>query len=150
MSDIKIAAFDGQDLEVISAHLQDAIVLIGDVNFNLKSGQFVLGANRFAWEEGDDRPMTQKTQSGIRKRTGVLFSKVTAAKSQNIKQGAGDAVLSLLALEFEADQEAPAGIIKLVFSGGGVIELNVECVEVQLEDLGPRWETGNVPEHDQE
>lgn len=149
MSDLRIAAFDGDDLNVISAHLQDAIVRIGDVNFNPKTRQFVLVANRFAWEDvAEEAGGKTNSEHGVRKRTGVVFAGVSGAKSQKIKQGAPEAVLSLLAIEFEAGKEPPAGVIKLLFSGGGVIELDVECVEVEMEDLGPTWETGNIPAHD--
>ncbi len=157
MDDLRIAAFDSDDLSVISAHLQDAIVRIGDVNFNPKTRQFVLVANRFAWEEVVEEVVEEvakeaaekpNSQQGVRKRTGLVFAGVSGAKSQKIKQGAPEAVLSLLAIEFEAGKEPPAGVIKLLFSGGGVIELDVECVEVEMEDLGPRWETGNIPAHD--
>ena len=146
MSDVRIAAFDSDDLEVISAHLQDGIVRIGDINFNAKTRQFVFVANRFAWEETEQE--TSDAKKGIRKRTGVMFGDVLGVKSHKIKQGVADAVINLLAVEFEAGDEPPAGMIKLLFSGGGIIELDVECIEVVMEDLGPRWETENIPTHD--
>jgi len=157
MGDLRIAAFDGDDLEIISAHLQDGIVRIGDINFNAKTRQFVLVANRFAWEvvvgeavvgEAVVKEKAIAPKKGLRKRTGVMFADVRGVKSHKIKQGVADAVVNLLAIEFDAGDDAPAGIIKLLFSGGGIIELDVECVEVVMEDLGPVWETENIPTHD--
>ena len=141
---LKILALEPEDLPVISAYLQDAIVRIGDINYGPKSRQFVMVANRFEGEQD------QSAQTGHRRRTGITFSQVNSVRAQKIRQGVNDAVLSLLALEFIAGKDAPEGILKLVFSGGGAIELDVECVEVQMEDLGPRWETANIPKHDQE
>ena len=46
-------------------------------------------------------------------------------------------MLNLLAVEFETD--TPAGVVKLLFSGGGVLRLEVECLEAELADLGPTW-----------
>lgn len=139
---LKILALDPEDMGVISACLQDAVIRIGDINYGAKSRQFVIVANRFESEDN--------TETGHRRRTGITFSQVNNVRSQNIRQGADDAVLSLLALEFIAGKEAPEGLVRLVFSGGGTIELAVECVEVQMEDLGPRWQTANIPAHDQE
>ena len=154
MDELKIAAFDDDDLKVISAHLQDAIIRICDIDFNTKTRQFVLVANRFSWElEAGDKNKTQRQTpdgpTGLRKRTGLMFAGVLSAKSQLIKQGAPEAVLNLLAVEFVAGTEPPSGEIKLLFSGGGVIELEVECVEVIMEDLGAGWETENIPSHDE-
>lgn len=141
---LKILALEPEDLPVVSACLQDAIVRIGDINYGPKSRQFVMVANRFEGEHD------QTAKTGHRRRTGVTFSQVNKVRSQKIRQGVNDAVLSLLTMEFIAGKTAPEGIVKLVFSGGGAIELEVECVEVQMEDLGPRWETANIPKHDQE
>ncbi len=141
---LKILALEPEDLPVISACLQDAIIRVGDINYGPKSKQFVLVANRFEGEHDNN------AKSGFRRRTGVTFSQVSRVRSQKIRQGANEAVLSLLAVEFVVGKSAPEGTIKLVFSGGGTIELEVECVEVQLEDLGPRWPTANIPTHEQE
>ena len=141
---LKILALEPEELPIISACLQDAVIRIGDINFGPRTKQFVMVANRFEGEHDQD------AKTGFRRRTGVTFSQVNKVRSQKIRQGADDAVLSLLALEFVIGNDAPEGVVKLVFSGGGTIELEVECVEVQMEDLGPRWETANVPTHDQE
>lgn len=141
---LKILALEPEELPIISACLQDAIIRIGDINYGANSKQFVVVANRFEGEQ--DRI----GKSGHRRRTGVTFSQVKKVRAQKIRQGVNEAVLSLLAVEFVADKQVPEGVVKLVFSGGGTIELEVECVEVQMEDLGPRWETANIPAHDQE
>jgi Protein of unknown function (DUF2948) len=54
--------------------------------------------------------------------------------------------LSLLAITFETG-EAPAGAVTLQFSGGAAIRLNVDCIEAQMKDLGPMWETPSRPGH---
>ena len=144
MDAVKIIALDEDDLTVISAHMQDAVVRIGDIRFSARTRQFVLVANRFDWQEKGVK------KSGYRRRTGISFSRVNAVRSHKIRQGADEAVLSLLAIEFKPGETAPEGCVQLLFSGGGVIELDVECIEVEMEDLGPRWGTKNIPTHDQE
>src|SRR5690349_21386950 len=125
---LKLTALDPEDLEIISAHMQDAVVTVGDVRYLKKTSQFALVGNRFLWQ-------TQKPPYE-RRRTGLSFDRVLGAKSHRILQGADDAILSLLAIAFTPDEE-PSGTITLTFSGGGAIELKVECIEAQLEDLGP-------------
>ena len=148
MNVLRIVALEPDDLGVISAHMQDAIIRIADINYNSKLRQFVLVANRFEGEQAESSIIGQVGHIGHRRRTGISFSQVRNVRSQNIRQGADDAVLSLLAVEFVAGKTAPDGVVKLVFSGGGSIELDVECVEAQMEDLGPRWATANIPAHE--
>jgi hypothetical protein len=136
---LKLSALDPADLEILSAHMQDAVVTIGDIRYLSHRRKFALIANRFLWQK--EKPPYE------RRRTGLSFDRVLAAKSHRIRQGAADAVLSLLSISFIADSE-PSGSIMLTFAGGGEITLEVECIEARLEDLGPAWETPNLPSHD--
>ena len=137
---LKLAALDADDLAVISAHLQDAVLLVGDVGFNLAKQQFALIANRFAWDAGGDPG---------RRRAALHFDRVTAVKSHAIRRGEPDAVLSLLAVTFE-ETRGPSGTITLTFSGGGAIRLEVECIEASLADLGPAWAASRQPSHEKD
>ncbi|WP_119392149.1 DUF2948 family protein [Taklimakanibacter lacteus] len=139
MSLLKLTALDAADLEIISAHMQDAVITLGDIRFLKASGKFALIANRFIWQA--QKPPYE------RRRTGLSFDRVLSARSQRIRQGADDAILSLLSISFTPDEE-PSGTVVLTFSGGGAIHLKVECIEARLADLGPAWETPNQPSHD--
>jgi hypothetical protein len=141
MEPLKLTALDNDDLSVISAHLQDAVVLIGDIRYLPGQQRFVMVVNRFDWQSADGK-------KAMRRRCGVHFDRVQAVQSRKVRQGADDAVLSLLAVGFKAGDVAPEGSIELTLSGGGSIRLDVECIEASLEDLGPMWETGNIPSHD--
>ncbi len=140
---LKLAALDEDDLTVLSAHMQDAVARLGDFSFSPRRGQFALVANRFNW----DNQLGQAKKSGERRRTGLHFNRVLSARSQRIRLGDPDAVVSLLALTFTPGTDKPAGTIDLTFAGGGLIRLDVECIEASLEDLGPVWQTPNVPDH---
>lgn len=134
---LRLAALDAEDLAIISAHMQDAVLLVGDIAFRPRAGQFALVANRFAWDAQDRRQ---------RRRTGLHFDRVQSVSSQNIRRDDKTAVLSLLAIRF-VETEGPAGEVILDFSGGGAIRLGVECLEAQLKDLGPAWEARGQPHH---
>jgi len=57
-----------------------------------------------------------------------------------------DSVLVLLAVEF-SPSDAPSGVVTLTFSGGGMMRLEVECLEAELADLGPMWTASRCPNH---
>ncbi len=135
---LRLTALDAEDLGVISAHMQDAVLLVGDMGVSAKRKQFALVANRFAWEEDGSRQ---------RRRAGLHFDRVLTVKTQHIRAAEKAAVLSLLAISF-TETDAPSGDVVLTFSGGGSIRLGVECLEAQLQDLGPAWETPNLPRHE--
>ncbi|WP_350333175.1 DUF2948 family protein [Coralliovum pocilloporae] len=149
MDTLKLAALDQDDLNVISVYTQDAVMKVGDLSYQPKDKQFMVAMNRFVWEKaGDD---TTKKSNFERRRSALHFDRVLGVKAHNIRQDAKDAVLELLAVQFEGNgSDDPAGHILLHFAGGGAIRLNVECVEAQLCDLGAAWETGSRPEHPEE
>jgi hypothetical protein len=60
-----------------------------------------------------------------------------------------NAVLSLLTVGFEP-AEPPAGSILLRFADGAAIRLDVECIEAELNDLGPVWHAASMPRHDEQ
>ena len=143
MSLLKLAALDEDDLAVISAHMQDAVLKVSDLRHLRAKQKFVLLANRFAW----DAFHAGGRRSNERRRSGLQFARVLSAKAARIRQDTAEGVLSLLSIGFEP-AEAPSGTIVLNFSGGGTIRLDVECIEAQLDDLGPAWETAHIPSHE--
>jgi hypothetical protein len=138
MPDLKLLALDSEDLEVISATTQDAVVRVGDMGFARADRRFALLMNRFAWEEGGKTPQ--------RKRTALHFDRVNDVKVQGIDLNAVDGVLDLLAITFSLADE-PAGRVDLDFAGGGTIRLDVECLEARLQDLGAAWAAKATPTH---
>jgi hypothetical protein len=140
MPDLKLLALDSEDLDVISATTQDAVVRVGDMGFAKADSRFALLMNRFAWEEGG------KTRQ--RKRAALHFDRVSDVKVAGINTEAVDGVLELLAIRFApAAAEAPEGIVELAFAGGGTIRLTVECLEARLQDLGAAWAAKATPAH---
>ncbi len=139
---LKLVALDQEDLAVVSAHLQDAVVKIADIAWLPREKRFALVCNRFDWEGA-------ATGHRRRRRTGLHFERVLRVRQTRVRAGAEDAVLNLLAVTFEATDE-PSGAVTLVFSGGGAIRLDVECLECQMSDLGPVWETAAAPTHETE
>jgi hypothetical protein len=134
---LRLTAQDKDDLAVISAQMQDAVLKLGDIRFDSRRRQFALVANRFAW---DAAPLK------IRRRTGLHFESVLNVKKIGFSNTSGDTILSLLAIGF-AETDSPSGFVTLLFSGGHSIRLDVECLEAVMSDLGPTWSTNHQPEH---
>jgi hypothetical protein len=142
-----LAAEDVQDLEIISARLQDAVGQLKDFVYLPKKRRFAALFNRFEWE----RPERGRDGGNLRVRAGLHFDGVLSVKSHKIKLGAPDAVVSLLAISFKASApEDPAGTIELTFSGGGAIRLEVECIDAGLQDVSGPWAARGRPEHETE
>ena len=140
---LKLAAFDEEDLAVVSACVQDAVLKVGEMVYLPKERRFALGMNRFIWEQAADG----SRQDFERRRAALTFDRVLSVKTSNIRRDRPEAVLDLLTLSFAAT-DAPAGTITIVFAGGGAVRLEVEVIEARLADLGTAWATRAKPSHD--
>jgi hypothetical protein len=142
MTLLKLLALDEEDLQVVSSHLQDAVVRVGDMAYLPSQKRFAAVLNRFDWETaaGDGAKKYRRSRTALR------FDRVLRAMHKDLRPEQPDRVLSLLAIQFEAG-EAPSGKITLTFSGDVTIQLEVECVEAELRDLGPSWPTRHKPGH---
>jgi hypothetical protein len=139
---LKLIALDEEDLKIVSAHVQDAVMKVGDLDFIAATKQFVVPMYRFAWEKeaSEKRPQPERRNSVLH------FDRVLSARLSGISRERRDDVLSLLAITY-ATTDPPAGTVDLVFSGGGTIRLEVECIEARLVDLGGAWEASSRPAH---
>lgn len=134
---LRLTAQDADDLNVISAQMQDAVLKFADLDFNAKRRRFVLVANRFAWDD-------EKTKQ--RRRTGLHFDHVKSVQRLGFKNVHDETILSLLAISFVATDEI-SGHITLAFSAGHQLRLEVECVDAAMADMGPAWSTDHRPLH---
>ena len=139
-----LAAADAEDLETISARLQDAVAQVKDLVYLPKSRRFAGLFNRFKWESAGGH-------SGARVRAGLHIEGVLSAKAYRLRTGNPDAVASLLAIRFQPNGgEDPGGTIEMVFSGDGILKLQVECIDAELADLSGEWAARGRPVHELE
>lgn len=148
MPELKLIAFDADDLAVISAHLQDALLKVGDIAYLPQARRFAALGNRFDWADAlkDGKGGTAEF---VRRRAALRFERVLDAKVQGIDLNRKGAVLALLTISFEPNTapEDPGGSIVLHFADGAAIRLEVECIEVELKDLGAVWRAKSMPQH---
>jgi Protein of unknown function (DUF2948) len=129
---LKLIALDSDDLSIISAHMQDAVAKVADMAYLRQEKRFAMLIDRFDWISavGEGTP--------LRRRTGVHFDRVQNARVRGFELREKDKQLNLLAVEF-VEKDAPAGAVTLFFSGDAAIQLEVECLEAAISDLGPAW-----------
>ena len=148
MAELKLIAFDADDLSVISAHLQDAVLKVGDIAYLPRERRFAAVGNRFDWADAltDGKA---KTRDYVRRQMALRFERVLGAKLQGIDPKKKNVVLSLLAIAFEPAEapEDPSGHVTLNFADGAAIRLAVECIEAEMKDLGPAWRAKAMPRH---
>lgn len=150
---LKLRAADEDDLAVIAACLQDALVPISDVTFQPQDHRFAFVANRFRWEAGaleDVAPAAATEDASYedepgpryeRINCGVWFEEVRAVRTQGIDLKDRGRILELLTLRKAADA------ILLIFAGGATIKLDVDRLRCFLEDIGEAWPTRWRPGH---
>ena len=127
--DLKLHALDREGLGVISAHIQDACVRREDMTYLSKQRRFVVGALRYDWIGA---------KHGIDERVGAVlrFDRVLKVSHLGLDAEA-NAVRTLLGITFEKTDD-PSGLVFLTFGDGAIVRLEVECLEAELRDVGPR------------
>jgi hypothetical protein len=134
---LKLRAVDADDLQVISAILQDALVPVAEMTYLPDERRFALVANRFRWEPGID---------GVRRElertlTGLCIDTVVSVQRRGFSPADGDRILALLALGAEGSA------LTLHFAGGSAIRIEVQEIACRLDDLGEPWPTRWRPRH---
>ena len=126
----RLIALDEDDLAVVSTHVQDAAVRVSEIHWRPSEKRFVLGMQRIDWDQViGGKPQSRCLVSALR------FDRVLSCKARDIDMARSERELSLVGVEF-VESHAPGGTVTLLFSPGGALRLDVECLECELADLG--------------
>ena len=139
---LKLIARTEEDLRVVSAHLQDAIVNVNDIANLKKNKILLLQLNRFMWEDVE-KGVFRKNK---RIRTILKFENVIKVNSKNINQVNKDKFLDFLTVETNLMNDKNYEM-KILFAGDSVLKVISEVIEVTLDDQGEAWDTKNKPKH---
>ena len=139
---LRLIGKNQDDLKVISAHLQDSIVIIKDMVFLKQNRSFVMLVNRFMWEDVEKGVFRENK----RIRCAVKFEEVVRVKSKNINQKSKNKPLECLAIECTSETDAIYQI-RIFFSGDSTITIIAEAIEVILHDLNKPWNVKYTPKH---
>ena len=141
---LKLRAESTEDLGIIAACLQDALVPVADVEYLTGEREFVMVANRFRWEVGERRDAEASFERVL---CGLTFDQVTAVRARNVDRRQPGGFLNLLTIE--AHPAAESGVeIDLTFSSNACIRLEAAALVCRLEDFGEPWPTQWRPRHD--
>ena len=129
---LNIGALDSEDLTVISAMVQDAVLPIGEISWKANQRRLALLINRFRWEdktnaERQGRPV-ERVQSLL------VFDTVLSVASQGLDRSQKDLVLSVLSITMENAENGDC-YLTVTLAGDGVLRIRVEAVEVHLRDV---------------
>ncbi|WP_179381699.1 DUF2948 family protein [Jannaschia marina] len=137
---LRLWATDAEDLQVVSALVQDAVLPASEMRWQRSARRFAMLLNRFRWEHG--------TRQAQRVQTVLTAGDVTGVRGQGVVPGDAETVLSLLAVEWLPGDDA-AGALRLTFAGDGVVEVACDCLDLTLRDVTRPYDapSGRVPQH---
>lgn len=152
---LKLRATDEEDLTVVAACLQDALVPIGDMTYMPEDHRFILVANRFRWETGappvdapgpaggaGDAPYDSGSAPRFeRVNCGIWFDGVRAVRTRGVNLRDRALILDLLTVRLDGER------LLLMFAGGAMIMLEVDGLRCFMEDIGEPWPTQWRPDH---
>ena len=139
---LKLIGKNQEDLKTISAYLQDSVIIVKDIIFLRKNKIFIMILNRFMWEDAE-KGVFRKNK---RIRCAVKFEEVIKVQSKNINQKNNKKPLEYLAIK-SSFMSNNFFKIKIFFSGGGIITITSEVIEVSMNDLGKPWNVNYFPVH---
>ena len=153
---IRLMAKDAEDLAVVASCLQDALVPLAEMRFLKDEKRFVMLVNRFRWERADpikgkgvgDASFADAGVANQRINSGLCVDRVIAVRSRGIDREKPAKFLSLMTLGLANPDQGVPNMLNLVFSGGGVIQLEIEAPSLFLQDFGEAWPTQWRPDHD--
>ncbi|MBU2935866.1 MULTISPECIES: DUF2948 family protein [Pacificibacter] len=129
---LRLKALDTEDLKILSALCQDAVVPMGEISYDAGQRRFAMLLNRFRWEDADRA--AKRSRPVERVQSVLLFDDVMSAKSSGVSSADKDTIISVLAVTFTAGEDG-AGAVQITLAGDGDILLNVEALDVTLKDV---------------
>lgn len=129
---LHLKARDAEDLTILSALCQDAVVPMGEISYDAGQRRFAMLLNRFRWEDAERA--AQRSRPVERVQSVLLFDDVLAAKSSGVSAADKDTIISVLAVVFTAGEDG-VGTVEITLAGDGAILLELEALDVTLKDV---------------
>ncbi|MCC7049108.1 MAG: DUF2948 family protein [Alphaproteobacteria bacterium] len=136
---LRLRAQDDDDLAVLSACLQDALVAVRDIAYLPAERRLILSANRFRWEGADSQ--------SERVRCGLVIDQVRTIRKKGIDQTLPGTLLSILALRRRGSDAVAGSEIEILFAGGAAMRISADAIRVQVRDMGAPYPTAWRPHH---
>lgn len=143
---LALKAETAEDLAILSALLQDAVLQTGDARWDRRGRTLTFLVNRFRWE--DQAAAEAQHRRYERVRALFVVSSVLSVASQGFDHRDGDLILSILSVDWE-EAEAPGGRLVITLAGDGAIAVQAECIDLTLVDVSRPYyaAAGQAPHH---
>ena len=142
---LALVAQDVEDLTVISALVQDAVLPVTEITYDMRHRQLALLLNRFRWEDAEQAAAEGRDYERVR--SVLLIRDVQRVLSDGIGRDA-DTVLELLAMVWQPGPDG-TGRLLLEFAGDGTLAAELECINIDLRDVTRPYRavSGKAPVH---
>lgn len=144
---LRLNAESAEDLAVLSALVQDAVVQSSDMAWMKRRHRFAMLVNRFRWEDKAEAERLKRPYERVR--STLMVCGVLNVSANGIDPADRSLILSLLSIGFEPGEDG-AGSVLLTFAGDGEMRLEVECLDIMLTDVTRPYKapSGNAPSHE--
>lgn len=144
---LRLVAQDLEDLKVVSTLVQDAVLPVTELKYDVARRRFALLLNRFRWEDRAEADRSGRAYE--RTRAILVVEDVLKAQTMGFDRSDKELVLSILSLDFTPGEDG-SGRLTLTLAGDGAIALDVEALDLRLEDVTRpyRAPSGKAPRHD--
>lgn len=138
---LKLQIRSADDVSVLSALLQDALINSLDIDIDLNRAEVALIADRYCWE--GDNTQAERVLAGLR------IGGVKAVQHKNMAV-AGDETLfyNLLDIAYEMASDNQDYLI-FTFSAGVAMRLQIDRLMMALSDIAPPRPAIATPDHSQ-
>jgi Protein of unknown function (DUF2948) len=141
---LRLRAVDPEDLSVIAACLQDALVPLSEMAYQPDERRFMAAFTRFQRERIAD----PDRQGGLTQSQSVLVLRdIEAVKFRGLDSRFGAVRFELLTLVSEPAEEGLVHIT-LLFAGDAAIQVRARAIAATLEDFGEPWPATSLPSHE--
>lgn len=143
---LNLGAVDAEDLQVVSALVQDSVLPVTEIAFQKRHHRLCLLLNRVRREDLD--AAAQRGRPVERVQSLLTIETALGVGAQGIDKSDQEMILSLLSLTFEPGEEG-GGHVLLTFAGDGALRAEVEALEVTLKDVTRPYiaPSGKAPSH---
>lgn len=140
---LRLRAVDVDDLSVMAACLQDALIPLKEMVFVKDENRFMAAFTRFRRECLAD---PETCQGLMQIHSALVFDDVEAVRYRGLDPAFGSVRHELLTMIAEPD-ETGAETVTLLFAGDAAIQLSVGAIRARLDDFGEPWKANCAPAH---
>ena len=130
---LKLRAVAAEDVEIMSALLQDGLVAASDLHYQKDAASFVMVINRFCWEQSDDSESQTQPNRCL---CGLKVAHVKQVNQRGLSAGVNQ-FYNLLSITYEETKENEKVVKRLTFtfSDGYGIRLTLEELALIVQDI---------------